>query len=318
MDSTEAKNQAKIRDAIEAVIRSPAVGLYELCRIYGQTYQPFLEPNHLQILVGCIEINIMLGKTDDTIVAANLAPLLALQLGNTNVLTKQVLSFLLNTALNKRGLFPVRTTYCRTLGLHNFFVEKDTTAMINLMNDFERIFGRSYPDENDETPKGICNEEADLQTEALCAWGLLFTKISSEDFEILHPKIIPSLDNVFGLLKSVHLNVRRAAAEIIALIVEKGRSSQKDFASNYTRLLSQSLIDATKKIQETQATIFLDIRNYIETNYVPMENINLDDESLTLNTWSLKFKYDRMCDVAGNTIKLHLQCNVFLRTFFVD
>lgn len=42
-----------------------------------------------------------------------------------------------------------------------------------------------------------------------------------------------SFKKIFGLLKSVHLDVRMAAGEIIAIILESGRSYNEDFLDDY-------------------------------------------------------------------------------------
>lgn len=75
-----------------------------------------------------------------------------------------------------------------------------------------------------------------------------------------------------GLLQSPHLDVRMAAGETIALILESGRSHDEDFLEEYLA----DLIDVTKQLatdshkyrakrdRKTQRATFRDLLRYLE------------------------------------------------------
>lgn len=84
-----------------------------------------------------------------------------------------------------------------------------------------------------------------------------------------------SIANLIGMLESSHLDVRMAAGETIALILESGREHDENFLDEYL----VGIIDATKLLatdsnkfrakrdRKTQKATFRDVLRYLEVSF---------------------------------------------------
>lgn len=82
------------------------------------------------------------------------------------------------------------------------------------------------------------------------------------------------MNNLIGLLKSPHVEVRMASGEVIALILECGRCHDEDFLDEYisdlieitTELAKDSQKFRAKKERKVQRASFRDVLRYLEVN----------------------------------------------------
>lgn len=182
MEKFEDKITTALENATEKSAQTRTSALQEICQILSQRYMPcFLEDRKVTI-VDCIEKCIRRGKGSEQIYGSKLAPLLVLQLGGEESISKALNQFLLTTALDKSTSYEVRASCCLSLGLLNFLDGEDIGQLVNLMQHFENIFSDSYVKGDDKTPISITAEAAALHAEALSAWGLLLTLIPPGDF----------------------------------------------------------------------------------------------------------------------------------------
>lgn len=81
---------------------------------------------------------------------------------------------------------------------------------------------------------------------------------------------------MIGLLQSPHVDVRMTCGEIIAVILECGRSSDEEFMSAYlpdlieltSKLAKDSQKFRAKKDRKAQRASFRDVLRYLEVSFV--------------------------------------------------
>lgn len=145
-------------------------------------YMPDFVEDRKVTLIDCIEKSIRRGKGAEQVWGAKLAPLLVLQLGGDEAISKALNQFLLTTVQDKSVSFDARAKCCTALGLLNFLGGDDIGDLLTLMQFFETIFSASYLRGDDKTPVSVTAEAGTLHAEALSAWGLLLTLIPGGDF----------------------------------------------------------------------------------------------------------------------------------------
>jgi len=248
--------------------------------------------------------------------------LLIIQLGGDSQIAQPLSQLLLTTVQNRATALSVREWACNALGTLTFLNCDDIGEIVAIMQQCEQIFAGSYL-KGDKSSPTITDETAQLHVAALGAWGLLATLIPSGDFcaYINNANIGPSISNLIGLLKSLHVEVRMAAGEIIALILECGRLHDEEFLEEYV----SDLIDITselskdsqkfrgKKERKAQRASFRDVLRYLEEDISPEIQIRFGKEILLLDTWSINIQYQKLCDIIGPGITKHLAENEFLR-----
>lgn len=124
-----------------------------------------------------------------------------------------------------------------------------------------------------------------------------------------------------GMLKSPHLDVRMAAGESIALVIESGRADLEDFLEDYI----PDLIDATKLLatdshkfrakrdRKTQRATFRDVVRYLEEDLSPEITVRFGSETLFIDSWSMHHQYNALCAAMGKGMTVHLKDNEFVR-----
>lgn len=182
MEKYEDKILTALENATEKSAQTRISSLQEICKILSQKYLPYFLEDRKVTIIDCIEKCIRKGKGEEQIYASKLAPLLVLQLGTEQNISKTLNSFLLTTLQDKSASYDVRAACCFSLGLLNFLDGEDIGQLVNLMQHFETIFSDSYLKGDDKTPISVTVEAATLHAEALSAWGLLLSLIPSGDF----------------------------------------------------------------------------------------------------------------------------------------
>lgn len=124
-----------------------------------------------------------------------------------------------------------------------------------------------------------------------------------------------------GMLRSPNLDVRMAAGEAIALILESGRAHDEEFYDDYL----PDLIEATKQLatdsqkfrakrdRKTQRATFRDVLHYLEEDQTPEISIRFGKESLLLDTWAIHHQYNSLCSAMGSGMSIHLAENELIR-----
>lgn len=170
-----------LENATEKSAQTRALALQSICEILMHRYMPDFVDDRKVTLIDCIEKSIRRGKGPEQVWGARLAPLLVLQLGGDDGISKALNQFLLTTVQDKSVSFDARAKCCTALGLLNFFGGDDIGDVVTLMQFFETIFCGSYLKGDDKTPISVSAEAGTLHAEALSAWGLLLTMVPSGD-----------------------------------------------------------------------------------------------------------------------------------------
>ncbi|XP_016945325.2 interferon-related developmental regulator 2 [Drosophila suzukii] len=323
----EEKFEKALEQATEKSAQTRVQALQAICELLMHRYMPDFVEDRKMTLMDFVEKSIRRGKGQEQVWGARLAPLLVLQMGGDEGISKAMNQFLLNTVQDKSVGFDARAKCCTALGLLSFLGCEDVGELVQLMQCFEAIFAGSYLRGDDKTPVSVTAEAGTLHAEALNAWGLLLTLIPSGDFVSLMTtgqNMFPSIKKFLGLLQSTHLDVRMAAGETIALILESGRSHDEDFLEDDIAELSEAVKQLAtdshkyraKRDRKAQRATFRDVLRYLEEDISPEISIRFGHESLTLDSWSIHHQYSAMCTVMGPGMTSQLQENEFIRDIF--
>ncbi|KAM7353207.1 interferon-related developmental regulator 1 isoform 1-T4 [Cochliomyia hominivorax] len=323
----EEKFMVALENATEKSAQTRVSALESMCEILMHRYMPDCVDDRKETLIDCIEKSIRRGKGMEQVWGARLAPLLVLQLGGDDGISKALNQFLLTTVQDKSVSFDARAKCCTALGLLNFFGNVDVGDLLTLMQFFEGIFSGSYLKGDDKTPISVNADAGTLHAEALSSWGLLLTMIPPGDFVSWMTNgqsMLPPFKKLMGLLQSPHLDVRMAAGETLALILECGRAHDEDFLEEYLN----DLIDAVKQLatdshkyrakrdRKAQRATFRDVLRYLEEDISPEINIRFGSECLVLDSWAIHHQYSALCVVMGPGMTSQLQENDFIREIF--
>ncbi|KAL1117869.1 hypothetical protein AAG570_004182, partial [Ranatra chinensis] len=312
--------EEKLKDAIDGISQKSSQGRTSCLESVGiaftQKYIPeFVIERKLTITDG-IERCLKRGRGMEQAAAAQLATLLCVQLGSGDM-TDQVcrdVSPLLTFIVNDNSMSVVaRSKCCWALGLLSFLANTDEIG--ETMQTLQNVFAGSYHKGDGSIPN-ISQDLASVHYAALSAWSLLLTVIDLHTAENL-----PSISQLGELLDSGHLDVRMAAGEGIALMLEQGRQTNDDwlweFGCDLLEKMRQLATDShkyrAKKDRKTQRSSFRDILKYVEDNEPPNIQVRFGQEALSLDSWSRKKQYDAFCQVLGSGMNLHLTENDFLR-----
>ncbi|XP_017047400.1 interferon-related developmental regulator 2 [Drosophila ficusphila] len=323
----EEKFEKALEQATEKSAQTRVQALQSICELLMHRYMPDFVDDRKMTLMDFVEKSIRRGKGQEQVWGARLAPLLVLQMGGDEGISKAMNQFLLNTVQDKSVGFDARAKCCTALGLLSFLGCEDVGELVQLMQCFEAIFAGSYLRGDDKTPISVTAEAGNLHAEALNAWGLLLTLIPSGDFVSLMTtgqNMIPSIKKFLGLLQSPHLDVRMAAGETIALILESGRAHDEDFLEDDIAELSEAVKQLAtdshkyraKRDRKAQRATFRDVLRYLEEDISPEISIRFGNESLTLDAWSIHHQYSALCTVMGPGMTSQLAENEFIRDIF--
>jgi hypothetical protein len=244
-----------------------------------------------------------------------------MQLGGGFEFAKTLGQYLLTAALDKSVSFDARAKCCTALGLLSFIGSDDIGDLIQLMQTFETIFSGSYM-KGDQSPSSASVDAGILHSSALSAWGLLLTLIPPAHFvTAMSQKVQPTIQNLMGMLKSPHLDVRIVAGETIALVLECGRSQDEEYLDEHIRDLVESAKSLAtdshkyraKRDRKTQRATFRDVVRYLEEDISPEISIRFGTESLLIDSWAVHHQYSALCAAMGPGMTVHLQDNEFLR-----
>ncbi|XP_073977899.1 interferon-related developmental regulator 1 isoform X2 [Rhodnius prolixus] len=312
--------EEKLVEAIDGLTQKSAQGRTSCLESVGASftmkYIPEFVNNRKLTLTDGIERCLKKGRGLEQAAAAQLATLLCVQLGSGDM-TDEVcrdLSPLLTFIVNDHSMsLPARSKCCWALGLLYFLA--NTEDIVSAMQTLEHVFSASYHKGDGSVPS-ITQELAALHFAAISSWSLLLTVID------LNSAInVASINQLGQLLDSPHLDVRMAAGEGIALLLEQARQSNDewlwevgdDLVDKLRQLSTDSHKYRAKKDRKTQRSSFRDILRYVEYDEPPNIQVRFGQEALSLDSWSRKKQYDAFCQVLGSGMNLHLTENELLR-----
>lgn len=315
--------EEKLCEAIDGISQKSAQGransLEAVCKAFTRKFVPeFLVDRRLTICDG-IERSLKKGRGLEQGNAAQLAAVLCVQLGAGDM-TDQVchdLKPLLTFLATDTSVCPItRGKCCWTLAMLGFLSSSE--ALADILRTLQQIFCLSYV-KGDGTTPNVTPEMATLHASALSAWCLLLTVV-----DIQNDYSIPDITQLTGLLDSSYLDVRMAAGEAIALLLEQGRSYDEDYeweaSDQLIEKLKQLATDShkyrAKKDRKTQRSSFRDILKYVESDVPPNIQVRFGQEALSLDSWKRKKQYDAFCQILGSGMNLHLTENELLRDIF--
>ncbi|KAI8930233.1 interferon-related developmental regulator-domain-containing protein [Entophlyctis helioformis] len=206
-----------------------------------------------------------------------------------------------------------------TLAIIAFIEEIDDADTWDLLNTFEEIFEAATAGEDVE-PEIVCR--------AIEAYGLLYatasTRYSQEGFNRI-------LDTHKSLLESDDVDVRIAAGENIAIIIEdRDAMAEEDepaetepFYKDSHELIRQlaflsqdSNRHRAKKERATQKSAFRDILYTVENKSPPSVKLKVRHETVQCNSWTKIRRLNAFRDVVGEGLTVHFLENPLLHSIF--
>lgn len=326
--------EEKLREAIDGLNQKSAQGrtgsLESVAKAFVQKCIPEFVIDRRMTLTDGIERSLKKGRGTEQAAAAQLAPLLCVQLGAfecAEEVYRELAPVLSVVALDKSASPQARSKCCWALGLCSFLAGGEMANVCNYMHSLTSIFCASYLKGDGSVPI-IPSDLAVLHAAALSAWSLLLTLMAPSEvyltFSLDNDSLSPRLYQLCELLESAHLDVRMAAGETIALIYELGREHNEDFQEDMTPqlvdVLRQLATDShkyrAKKDRKQQRSSFRDILHYVEDGEPPDIQVRFGQEMLALDSWCRKKQYDAFCQVLGSGMNLHLTENDLMREIF--
>ncbi|CAB0042123.1 unnamed protein product [Trichogramma brassicae] len=280
-------------------------------------------------LTDAIERSLKKGKGEERSAAAKLSTLMCAQLGDcAEDVYRDLKATMTKIANDNAASIAGRSECCWSLSMNQFLSGKDLGEFVELSQVLSNVFAGSYPKGNGAVAK-VTPELAVLHATAISSWTLLLTTMSSGDVNNLLKSAqtnasVPSLDQLSGLLRSPHLDVRTTAGEALAVIFELGRGHSDDYeqawAEELVEILKELATDSSKfrakKDRTIQRATFRDILRYIEEDITPEIRIRFGKETLLLNGWCVRARYNAFCRLLGPGINIHLAENQVLRDVF--
>ncbi|KAI5722576.1 hypothetical protein M8J76_010526 [Diaphorina citri] len=311
----------KMNQAVDGLSQKSLQGrincLDALNTAFSRRYVPEFVLDRRATISDAIERSLKKGRGEEQTCAAQLATSLCVQLGSgeyTDCLCQELnplLSFIVNdTSMS----YKTRAKCCWALAVLSFI--GDTDDLLDTMRGLARLFAGSYR-KGDDTLPGIGADLATLHAEALSSWTLLCTVNG------LGQSDLPTISQLSDLLDSTHLDIRMAAGEAIALLLEQSRSSRdglydedgvdNELVDKLRALATDSHKYRAKKDRKTQRSSFRDILRFVENDEPPNIQIRFGQESLSLDSWVRKKQYDAFCTILASGINLHLSENELVR-----
>jgi len=189
--------------------------------------------------------------------------------------------------------------------------EADTISSMELLQD---VFNR---------PTG----GAELRSHAIHAWSLLVTTV---DTKHVYDVVVPdNLQKIAEFLKDEHVDVRYAAGEALALLIEiirgvedeefelgklNGYIEVDDVLDTLYNLSSEKVKAKTEK--EKQRVPFKDIQNSIENGTVPDSTLSFNHQKFKFSSWLQLRQLEAVRDTLGTGLQLHFEKNELLQEIF--
>ncbi|KAK2715670.1 interferon-related developmental regulator 1-like [Artemia franciscana] len=297
-----------------------------ISQLLSKKYLPSFAFNNLFTLQDCIVKGLKKGRSAEQKEAAKLASVLCFQIGATDGIEtfyKELSPLFLTLVKSSDISLEVREQCCLTLGVLCFIALDAKDEIEQTMKILKNIYKTDDPNDSLQV--------SSLKCAALTSWCLLCTLLPAREvYESASSNILTLLE----LLESEDLNLRIEAGEAVALTYEMARQfdddiclvgnleneAKDDVESKLSKKLKQLANDSqksrAKKERKLQRSTFRDILKAIESGKSPNVHIKFGHETLVLNSWSQKKRYEIFCDVLSSGIDLLLVENEILREVF--
>ncbi|CAH2075599.1 unnamed protein product, partial [Iphiclides podalirius] len=302
-NDAQEKLEEKVLELIEALnARANAARAAALVALHGALQRRYLAGlliNHRATLADHISRALRRGKDGEKRGAANVASLLALQIGEegTEDFMKEVRPALFAACTDKSASLETRTECCASLAVLCYLLEDDLTEIIEIMRMYETIFSGSYL-KGDSTVKvsGPAVEEGSWHAAALDGWALLLSLLEPSHAAALLRSQPPSPRRLVQLLEACSLEVRMAAGAALAVAHE--RTADEELAwpeEELVPLLLQLARDPhkyrAKRDRKAQRATFRDILKYFEGAEVAELSVRVGAETVRCGGWAARGAY---------------------------
>ncbi|XP_060530073.1 interferon-related developmental regulator 2 [Cylas formicarius] len=323
------QHEDKLNDIVDGLMQKSSQGrtnCYTMLRnALIKKHAPAFVKDRLFTLCDCVEKSLKKGIAAEVTEAAELATVMAVQLGvdeSADGVWQSLRPILLAIACDKAATPLVRAKCCATLGNIAFLTDVEVGEILTLMQQLEAIFAGSYL-KGDGIAPNVTTEVAQLHAAALSSWSLLFTLMAPGNIATMmnNSKVLPTLEHLSELLESSHLELRLSAGEALVLVFELGREEDKDFAEDFALDIAETLRQLAtdshkyraKKDRKQQRATFREVLQYIENDTASDVQIKIGRRVLPLNSWVKRKHYDTLCNILGPSINIHLLENDLLK-----
>jgi len=316
--------ETKMKEAIDLATQKAATGrvkaLETLSNGFVKRYSPDFVDNQKITICDLIDKSLKKGKGAEMEAAAKLSILLALQLHDSEEVYKELQGLLVQVVTDETANPTVRAALASSLGGLCFLGGGELSEVVNIMNTLEGIFSASFSKPEWSLPS-FPQEIQALHYSCLTAWSLLLTLLSSEE---VHRQADSTVTKLRGLLLSSDVDIRIAAGEAIALVLEFAYDHNEEYEpedldnliDTIKELATDSSKSRSKKDRKEQRHIFRDILRGVDEGDPPSEKIKFGQETLLLDFWYKKTQYDWFSKVLGSGTNHHLSTNYMLREIF--
>ncbi|XP_059511873.1 interferon-related developmental regulator 1 [Myotis daubentonii] len=274
-------------------------------------------------LTDSIERCLKKGKSDEQRAAAALASVLCVQLGpgiESEEVLKTLGPILKKIICDGTASIQARQTCATCFGVCCFVATDDITELYAALDCLESLFSKAGLKEKDALVLGS-GPSSGLPVSALLAWALLLTICPASE---LKKRLETHFHKLPSLLSSDDVNMRIAAGETLALLLELARGMESDFLyedmESLTEMLRALATDGNKhraKVDKRkQRSVFRDVLRAVEDRDFPTETVKFGPERMYIDCWVKKHTYDTFKEVLGSGLQYHLQANEFLRHVF--
>ncbi|KPJ01641.1 PREDICTED: interferon-related developmental regulator 1 [Papilio xuthus] len=315
-NDVQEKLEEKVLELIEALnARANAARAAALVSLQGALQRRYLAgllANHRATLADHISRTLRRGRDGERRAAANVAPLLALQIGEegTEEFMKEVRPALFAACTDKSASLETRTDCCSSLAVLCYLLEDDLTEIIEILRMYESIFSGSYL-KGDSSVKvsGAAVEEGLWHAAALDGWALLFALAEPAHAAAMLRAHPPSPARLLQLLEACNLEVRMAAGGALAVAHERSAEDEVWAAGEAALLarLAQLARDPhkyrAKRDRKLQRATFRDILKYFEEDEVPELSVRVGSEAVVCDTWGARAAYAALAGALGGGLR---------------
>lgn len=329
-DRTEAKLIRALDKSTENSAQLRTAAMESIVQMLSHRFVPGCIEHRKVTIMDLVERSLRRGKSAEQEMAAQIVPQLVLQLGDADAVLRALGPLLLHTAQNQAVAVAARARCCAVLALCTVLRSSpDVGNVLQLMQTLKNLFVGATECDKTAIKSGTIGAKTDasiLHCGALNAWSLLLTVLPSGDFAMLMNNgsaSVPTVETLIALLDSQHLDLRMAAGECVALILETGRDHDEDFLNEHvpelieitSRLATDSKKSRAKRDRKTQRTSFRDVLDFVQDNVRTETSVRFGcvGERLELESWADHVLYAALLGAIGPGVTAHLVCNEFLR-----
>jgi len=316
--------ESKVKEAIDLAGQKSAGGrvkaLEALCSGLLRRYEPDFLANQQMTVCDVIQRSLKKGKGGEVVAAARLAVLLALQLPDCEEVYKELKPVLVPMVTDKTAPAATRAAAATAVAGLAFLGGGEMAEVVAVMEVLEGVFAASYCKKDGSVPSPPAEAQA-LHCAALSSWALLLTLLTSGEVYRLAAAQVAHLR---GLLLSSDLELRMAAGESLALVLEFAYDYDEEFEPQdlgglvvaVRQLATDSTKSRSKKDRKEQRSTFRDVLRGVEEGEPPSQKVKFGRETLRLDSWFATLQYQWFCKQLGSGMNLHLAANDMLREIF--